>query len=98
MTNLEGWLITISSVVLGGLITWQVARSYYVRASRELVHESESLRKMASLVLKAFEEEGKEFNKNERGEFLGIVRNGSCPIDVTPGLKANSKSSRTPDS
>ena len=87
MSTTTNLLLTGSAVVIGGIITWVFAWWYYVRAGRELKAESAALRKTASLALKAFEEVGIRFNKDENGDFIGIVRDASCSIEVALRLQ-----------
>jgi hypothetical protein len=80
--------LTALAVLIGGLITWFYSRRYYIRASKDLEQESESLRKVVSLVLKALEEMGMEFTCDADGNFRGIVRHASVSIGVTPSTQA----------
>ena len=91
MLAMDTWAqlgLTLVGVVAGALVTSFFAKRYYIRASKDLEQESESLRKVVSLVLKAFEETGMESTRDADGNFRGIVRNASASIGVTPSTQA----------
>jgi len=62
------------SVLIGALVTWLVARIYYVKASKELRKEAEKLRHLNELILRALEEaDGVKITRNKAGEPIGLV-------------------------
>ena len=63
---------TFFGVLIGGIITFLVARHYYQRAARELRDEAKKLRHLTTLGLRVNEREGKaDFRWDESGEIVG---------------------------
>jgi hypothetical protein len=63
----------IISVLIGGLITWFVARVYYMRASEDLKKEATELFKLSTITLNALENAGIcKLSKDETGKIAGL--------------------------
>lgn len=52
---LVGGVINVIGVLIGGLITWLVSKSYYEKAGAQLKNESELVRKKVDMVLHGME-------------------------------------------
>ncbi len=71
-------IIALLSILVGGLITWLVSRFYYIRASNDLSKEANRLREFTELMLRGMEAAGwVEYNRDDRGNPIGIVFKGS---------------------
>ncbi len=80
---------TAIGVIVGGAITWYVARLYYVKASRDLTAESDRLRNLVIILARALESEGIiELHRNERGEITGLVHRLSASAVGTSDASA----------
>ncbi len=67
-------VVSLFGVLIGGLITWFVAKHYYERASIELSNEASGLRGLTIMVLRALEvAKFVKFNKDEQGNPVGFV-------------------------
>ncbi len=63
------FLIGVLGVAAGALITWQVASQYYERASRELKSETQALRGLTQMILRAMQDAGlARIRKDEKGK------------------------------
>ena len=61
-------------VLVGALVTWLVARCYYVKASNDLRTTAEELRHLNEMILSALEQANLvEINRNENGKPVGLV-------------------------
>ena len=73
----------ISSIAIGALITWLVARRYYVRAALDLESETKKIRNLLRIALQALEDAGMlKLNRDESGQIVGMVH------DVSTNLSA----------
>lgn len=71
-------LYTLAGMAVGALVTWLVARIYYVAASRELAKETEELRRLSVLMLRGLESGGfTKFAHDNDGNFQGICHEAS---------------------
>jgi len=72
-------------VIIGGIITFFVAKYYYQRATKDLKKEAAELRKLNTLILRGMEEAGQvEWNKDSVGNIVGLVIN----LKVSPAEHA----------
>jgi hypothetical protein len=63
-------------VIIGGTITFLVARYYYQRATKDLKKEATKLRELNTLILRGMEESGQvKWNKDNEGNIVGLVIN-----------------------
>jgi len=80
----------LASVVVGGLITWRVARRYYVEAAKDLKDETQELQRLMHLILSGLESSGLvRYSRNEQGRITGVnfmfrVEGGRVAIDGQP--------------
>ena len=75
-------LLTISSMAIGALITWWVAKHYYQKAGKELEVEASELKKLNTLMLRAMENSGlAKFNRDKNGNIKGMVIELSAKIE-----------------
>lgn len=95
-------LLTLSSVLIGGVITGGVSWYYYQRASNDLKDEAGALREETerlreeaakrqdtTLIMRGLEEAGLvEYNRDEQGEIVGIVIKISGVAGGTSGASA----------
>ena len=66
-------ILTILSVLAGGLLTFIAARIYYEKASKDLVKESEDLKRLNIIMLRAMEHAGlAKFAKDEHENITGL--------------------------
>lgn len=67
------FLLYVYPVLVGGIVTWIVARCYYVKASKELREEAAELARLSNLALTGLEE-GKiiQLKRGEGGKIIGI--------------------------
>ena len=84
-----GLFSTVFGVAVGAVVTWYVARIYYLRASLELRQEAERLRTKTDLVLYCLTNPDVKVDalRNEKGEVTGI----SVPLSgkASFGFKAS---------
>ena len=74
------FLFGILGVAIGALITWRVASRYYERASRDLRSESQKLRGLTQMILRAMQSAGLARIKTDKdGAMIDLV------IDFTGG-------------
>jgi len=58
---------------MGALITWLVARRYYVHAALDLESETTKIRKLLAIILQSLEDAGMvELNRNSSGQIIGM--------------------------
>ena len=70
-------------LLVGGLITWLVARIYYVRASKDLTREAAELQRLNNLLLRGMEHaELVELNRDEQNKIVGFVIKLSASINA----------------
>jgi hypothetical protein len=63
----------IAGVLVGGIVTWAVARYYYKKASEELQKEAHELRRLNELMLLGMEHAGWiELSRNNSGKIVGF--------------------------
>ncbi len=69
-----GTVSTMINMAIGAAITWFVTYRYYRRAATDLTQETEKLRKLHLLIIRALEE-GRiaKFNFDEKGNPIGLV-------------------------
>ena len=68
------FLIGILGVATGAIITWQVASHYYERASRELKSETQALRGLTQMILRAMQDARlARIRKDEKGKMDHFV-------------------------
>lgn len=90
-------LTNVASVLIGGLITWWVAKRYYKKASMDLEKEAKELRHLINYMLLGMEEMGwVKLNRDAQGNIKGYVytiKPQSGVIDmkgsVTPSVKTS---------
>lgn len=68
------FLLGILGVATGAIITWQVASQYYEHASRELKSETQALRGLTQMILRAMQDAGlARIRKDEKGKMDHFV-------------------------
>jgi len=68
------FLVGILGVATGAIITWQVASQYYERASRELKSETQALRGLTQMILRAMQDAGlARVRKDEKGKMDDFI-------------------------
>ena len=79
-------IMSIIGIFIGGLITWYVARKYYIRASDDLRQESMNLRVLSN-VLVNFLAHNKliEIERDKQGHVLGYI----IPVEKNGRLVLN---------
>jgi hypothetical protein len=74
ITAMETALWTVVGVGIGALITWLVSKYYYVRASQDLLQETNRLKRMNEIGLGVLEEKGYvKLNRDGQGNIVGRV-------------------------
>ncbi len=69
-------LMGILGVALGALITWQMTKRYYERASKELKKEATALRGLTGMILRALQNAGlATLRRDEQGKTVGLIIN-----------------------
>lgn len=69
----SGFWGSIIGVMIGGFITYIVARSYYVKASKELSDAASELENLITVIGRGLENAGIfKFNRNEQGKIVGL--------------------------
>lgn len=83
---------TVASMIFGGLITGLVAKHYYVRASKDLINETNALRHQVVMVLRAMENAGlAKLNRDGQGNVIGLRFDVSCKEAMIVGDGSNVK-------
>ena len=80
---------TVIAVIIGGLVTFLVARWYYKKAAKELRAEAETLRQLNILLLRAMEEAGfAKFTRDKDGNPVGLIFERSLfdKVDVSENV------------
>lgn len=81
-------VFNLVGVVAGGVITWFVARYYFIRASRELKEEATKLRRLNKLVLRGLENAGLvKCKRDEEGNVTEFI------IQFSSSAKVSTKTS-----
>ena len=71
---LLNFILGILGVVTGAIITWQVASHYYERVSRELRSETQALRGLIQMILRAMQDAGlARIRKDEEGKMDDFI-------------------------
>ena len=67
-------------VVAGGFITWWTSRSYYLKSSKDLLNESQELRRLNQIMLLGMENAGFiDLSKDASGKITGLNVKTSVP-------------------
>jgi hypothetical protein len=79
----SGAVQTAIGALVGALVTWWVARIYYVKASEDLAKESEELRRQSVLMLRGLEvmAEKQLFGRDELGNPQGVYHGSSGDLE-----------------
>lgn len=78
------FLSTMVGVLVGGIVTWAVAKCYYKKASEELQKEAHELRRLNELMLLGMEHAGWiELNRDNSGKILGFRQVIGVPSILT---------------
>lgn len=81
---------SLGGVLIGGIITWIVAKWYYEKASRELNRETKTLRSMVNNIGRALENEGLvTLSWDDAGQIRGIQVVSSVRASITSNLTAD---------
>lgn len=71
---LLNFFVGVLGVAVGAFITWRVSKHYYERAGRELREESEALRGLVGMILRAMQNAGlAEIKRDEKGKMMLLV-------------------------
>jgi len=83
-------VISLSSIIVGGIITWLCAKIYYVKAGKELVEETKEIRKLLNcMIILQQNESGAYVPKiDENGKLVTIYANMSANISGSSSLSA----------
>lgn len=74
-------IISILSVIVGGLITWLCSRRYYIKAGQELKTETAVLRRLNEIMLHAMEDSGMvKLNRDGSFNIIGRIVDGNNPL------------------
>lgn len=66
-------ILTIFSVIVGGLITWFASKYFYIKAGKELREEADELRRLNVLMLRALENAGlAHFHRDDENNITGL--------------------------
>jgi hypothetical protein len=81
----------ISSIAIGALITWLVARRYYyVRAALDLELETKKIRNLLRIALQALEDAGMvKLNRDSSGQIVGMVHDVSINLSASASFKGS---------
>lgn len=91
-------LFNFAAVVLGGLITWRVSKTYYVKAGFELREEAEKLRKRIDMVLKSLEVAGLvTLKRDSDGQVLDFAISLAASAHASARVEATLTDSPTSD-
>jgi hypothetical protein len=72
--HIETALWSLVSIAIGSLVTWLVARTYYVSAARDLETETKQIRNLLRIALQAMETAGMvKLNRDASGEPVGMI-------------------------
>jgi hypothetical protein len=78
------------AVFVGGIITWLVARYYYICASQDLKNEASELKRLNDLMLNSMEHAGWiELNRDDQGNVRGFVIKLSGTINAKSEMHGN---------
>jgi|SRR3972149_6994939 len=93
---MQTFLGTIIATIIGGLITFFVAKYYYQRASNQLKIEADKLKKFNTMILRALEmNDMVELNKDPKtGEIVGFIISGKLSIKATSKASASGETIR----
>ncbi len=81
---------SLGGVLIGGVITWTVAKWYYEKASRDLNRETRKLRSMVDNIGRALENEGfVALSWDDTGQIQGIQVVDSVRASITSSLTAD---------
>lgn len=68
------FFIGVLGIAVGAFITWRVSKHYYERAGRELRDESEALRGLVGMILRAMQNAGlAKIKRDEKGKMTLLV-------------------------
>ena len=68
------FFIGVLGIAVGAFITWRVSKHYYERAGRELRKESEALRGLVGMILRAMQNAGlAKIKRDEKGKMTLLV-------------------------
>jgi hypothetical protein len=68
------FFIGVLGIAVGAFITWRVSKHYYERAGRELRNESEALRGLVGMILRAMQNAGlAKIKRDEKGKMTLLV-------------------------
>ena len=86
------FLIGILGVSTGALITWRVVSQHYERASRDLRYETQALRGLTQMILRALQSAGlARIKKDKDGAMIDLV------IDLREGGDSSGSQSQGKD-
>ena len=86
--ELMSYILNMVSVFIGGLITWFVARWYYVKASEDLKKEASELLGLSNITLRALENARIcDLSRDDKGKIVGL----SLTIKVQDTLYVSGK-------
>lgn len=84
--------ITLASMIVGAVVTWLVARHYYVQAARELAQEAADLRHLTTLVLRGIENAGLvELNRDSSGRITSLSLASDVTLSATPSFSTEAQ-------
>ena len=75
---------SIIAIIIGAVITFAVSKNYYERASKELLQESEQLRRLNTLILRGLEEGGIfTLSRDSEGNICGLALSAEAKFCAT---------------
>lgn len=84
--------LAIAGVIIGAVITWAVAKRYYMKASKDLKKEAEDLRKLNILMIRAMEEAGlAKFNRDSNGNLIGLIFDASLSLSTSSATSVSAE-------
>ena len=76
-------IASIVGVILGGIITWLVAKRYYMRATQDLKGEASELRRLSELILRGMENAGwVKLNRDKEDKITGFIFELSTKVNA----------------
>jgi hypothetical protein len=83
---------TVLALIVGAVITWLVARHYYIQAGKELAEETSELRHLTTLVLRGMENADlAELNRDLSGKITGLILKSTATLSATASLSGKAE-------
>ena len=93
---MPNFLSTLAATLISIVATWFFAWLYYRRAGNELQRETEELRRLTNLILRAMENAGfVKINRDASGRPLGFIFEAQVTFGAGPSLKTGGSAETT---